>query len=145
MTNNEFILWLKGFTEGVHEYNITPKQWDLLKERLSEVDDENRTQKVWGGETTGFIQPVHTTLLTPASLTITSGSHGTVHNVPAVTTSGYIAPVNQEIPKTIITTGSSSTAVMYTFTGTTITYTTSGGPNWYATYFNDLKTDDNDR
>ena len=84
MTNNELILWLKGFTEGVHEYSVTPKQWDLLKERLSEVDDENRTQKVWGGETTG----------------------------------------------------SSSTAVMYT---------TSGGPNWYATYFNDLKTDDNDR
>jgi len=37
MTNQEFILWLKGFTEGVHEYNITPKQWDLLKEKLSQV------------------------------------------------------------------------------------------------------------
>lgn len=134
MTNNEFILWLKGFTEGVHEYNITPKQWDLLKERLSEVDDENRTQKVWGGETTGFIQPVHTTLLTPASLTITSGSHGTVHNVPAVTTSGYISASYIGHPTT-------TTMPL----GATITYTTSGGPNWYATYFNDLKTDDNDR
>jgi hypothetical protein len=37
MTNQEFILWLKGFTEGVHEYNITPKQWDLLKEKLAQV------------------------------------------------------------------------------------------------------------
>jgi hypothetical protein len=37
MSNQEFILWLKGFTEGVHEYNITPKQWDLLKEKLATV------------------------------------------------------------------------------------------------------------
>jgi len=102
MTNNEFILWLKGFTEGVHEYNITPKQWDLLKERLSEVDDENRTQ--------------------------------TVHNVPAVTTSEYISASYIGHPTTTTMPLSA-----------TITYTTSGGPNWYATYFNDLKTDDNDR
>jgi hypothetical protein len=39
MTSNEFVLWLKGFTEGVHEFNITPKQWDNLKEKLAEVDD----------------------------------------------------------------------------------------------------------
>jgi hypothetical protein len=40
MTSKEFIMWLKGFTEGVHEYNVTPKQWDLLKEKLAEVNDE---------------------------------------------------------------------------------------------------------
>ena len=40
MTSKEFINWLKGFTEGEHEYAITPKQWDLLKERLKEVSDE---------------------------------------------------------------------------------------------------------
>ena len=39
MTSKEFIIWLKGFTEGVHDFNITPKQWDLLKEKLAEVDD----------------------------------------------------------------------------------------------------------
>jgi hypothetical protein len=39
MNSKEFILWLKGFTEGVHEFNITPKQWDNLKEKLAEVDD----------------------------------------------------------------------------------------------------------
>ena len=39
MTSKEFILWLKGFTDGVHEFNITPKQWDLLKDKLAEVDD----------------------------------------------------------------------------------------------------------
>jgi hypothetical protein len=39
MTSKEFIIWLKGFTEGVHDFNITPKQWDYLKEKLAEVDD----------------------------------------------------------------------------------------------------------
>ena len=39
MTSKEFTLWLKGFTEGVHDFNITPKQWDVLKEKLGEVDD----------------------------------------------------------------------------------------------------------
>ena len=40
MTSKEFVLWLKGFTEGVHEFNITPKQWDILKEKLAEVEDK---------------------------------------------------------------------------------------------------------
>jgi hypothetical protein len=39
MTSKEFVIWLKGFTEGVHEYNVTPKQWDLLKTKLEEVND----------------------------------------------------------------------------------------------------------
>jgi len=39
MTSKEFIIWLKGFTEGVHEYSVTPKQWDLLKQKLEEVND----------------------------------------------------------------------------------------------------------
>jgi len=46
MTSKEFVLWLKGFTEGVHEFNITPKQWDILKEKLTSVDDEPSTYKI---------------------------------------------------------------------------------------------------
>ena len=42
MTSKEFVIWFKGFTEGVHEYNITPKQWDNLKEKLAEVKDEEQ-------------------------------------------------------------------------------------------------------
>ena len=42
MTSKEFTIWLKGFTEGVHEFNINPKQWDLLKEKLEQVSDEER-------------------------------------------------------------------------------------------------------
>lgn len=41
MTSQEFIIWLRGFTEGVHEFNVTPKQWDLLKDRLEEVEDNH--------------------------------------------------------------------------------------------------------
>ena len=40
MTSQEFVLWLKGFSEGVHEYNITPKQWDIVKDKLAKVEDK---------------------------------------------------------------------------------------------------------
>jgi hypothetical protein len=40
MTSKEFVIWFKGFTEGVHEFAITPKQWDYLKEKLAEVKDD---------------------------------------------------------------------------------------------------------
>lgn len=46
MTSKEFVLWLKGFTEGVHEFNISPKQWDLLKEKLSNVSDKPASYKI---------------------------------------------------------------------------------------------------
>jgi hypothetical protein len=42
MTSKEFVLWLQGFTQGVHEQNITPKQWDALKDTLAKVNDEPR-------------------------------------------------------------------------------------------------------
>ena len=34
MNSQQFIIWMRGFTEGVHDFNITPKQWDILKEKL---------------------------------------------------------------------------------------------------------------
>jgi len=37
MNEKEFIDWLRGFTKGVHHYNITPAQWDNLKEVLDTV------------------------------------------------------------------------------------------------------------
>ena len=40
MSNQEFIDWLRGFSEGVHHYNLTPKQWDGLKEKLSTVGNK---------------------------------------------------------------------------------------------------------
>jgi hypothetical protein len=37
MEDKEFVQWLKGFVEGVHHYNVTPKQWDDLKAKLETV------------------------------------------------------------------------------------------------------------
>ena len=84
MTSKEFVIWLKGFTEGVHEFNITPKQWDLLKEKLAEVSDEERigtaTDLGGWGTPNGTGGPVFTT--TPG----TSG-HITITNPSSFTTS----------------------------------------------------------
>ena len=41
MNESQFIEWLKGFSEGVHHYNITPKQWDCLKEKLQTVGSKS--------------------------------------------------------------------------------------------------------
>lgn len=37
MTPVEFVIWMRGVTETAHPYNITPKQWETIKERLQEV------------------------------------------------------------------------------------------------------------
>lgn len=42
MTSKEFVIWLRGFSQGVHHYNITPAQWDYLKEVLDEVKDDEK-------------------------------------------------------------------------------------------------------
>lgn len=38
MTPKEFVIWLQGFVAATHEYSMTPKQWDHLKEKLQTVD-----------------------------------------------------------------------------------------------------------
>ena len=40
MTANEFVIWLKGFTEACNDLTATPKQWDRIKEVLDEVEDD---------------------------------------------------------------------------------------------------------
>lgn len=44
MTSEQFVIWLKGFTEACNDFTATPKQWDRLKEILNEVND-NSTQE----------------------------------------------------------------------------------------------------
>jgi len=39
MTSKEFVIWLKGFVAAANEYNITPKQYDAIVEKLKEVND----------------------------------------------------------------------------------------------------------
>jgi hypothetical protein len=110
MTSKEFIIWLKGFTEGVHDFNITPKQWDLLKERLLEVCDEEFV------ETPGTFQdhtihsyPPYWSPQSPFHVTSLTGS-GTVSTPGfAITTTpntqGYITVQNPST-HTAYTTGS---------------------------------------
>ena len=88
MTSKEFVLWLKGFTDGVHEFNITPKQWDTLKEKLEQVSDEERIGTPigiggWGTPNGG--SPIFTT--TPG----TTG-HITIANPQFTTSTAYGYP-----------------------------------------------------
>jgi len=39
MTSREFIIWLRGFTSAAHKHNLTPEQWDTLKDELAQVHD----------------------------------------------------------------------------------------------------------
>ena len=95
MTSKEFVLWLKGFTEGVHEFNITPKQWDILKDKLAEVKDEPigfpfgvpNTAPI---QTLPFIQPYNPH--NPSTINCGSGSSGTITTTPGVSSITYATP-----------------------------------------------------
>jgi hypothetical protein len=94
MTSKEFILWLKGFSEGVHEYNITPKQWDIVKEKLADVKDEPTPSFPFGvPNTTPIWQHPHypNPLDNPYKITCGSGSFGTTSTpgFAVTTTPGY--------------------------------------------------------
>jgi hypothetical protein len=122
MTSKEFVLWLKGFTEGVHEYNITPKQWDLLKEKLEQVkDDELIGTPVgvggWGIPNNGPVwqHPHYVDPLNPYKITCTPGT--TITTTPG---SGSITISNPNIASF----GSTSTAYGYP-SGSAWSYTTS--------------------
>ena len=127
MTSSEFILWLKGFTEGVHDFNITPKQWDLLKERLAEVEDKvlvlESPKYPWGSPVTWG--HVGSKVNIPSDPNIT----GSI-SIPSVwsTTSGSSATYT-------VTSGSSYSPSTVTYlypNGTNVSYTTTGGPTWHS-------------
>ena len=162
MTSQEFVIWLKGFTEGVHEYNITPKQWELLKEKLGQViGDDNKFV-----ETPGMFQvhpqPPYPGINIGPNGTGTPNMHDLVDRYPwgaptvwggagtagppinCLRTSGYAArtdtPVNTDVTLTV-TTGSSN--VIFTTNGmvssgrtdVTAVYPQSG--SWHYTTTND--------
>jgi hypothetical protein len=80
MTSKEFVIWLKGFTEGVHEFAITPKQWDYLKEKLAEVNDGTPIgEGGWGipNTTPMWQHPHYVDPYNPYKITCNSGSFGT--------------------------------------------------------------------
>ena len=98
MTSKEFVLWLKGFTEGVHEFNVTPKQWDTLKNKLAEVKDETPIGFPFGTPNTApiqtlpFVQPYNPH--NPYTINCGSGSSGTITTTPGT---GFITIANPYI------------------------------------------------
>lgn len=42
MNEKEFLIWMKGFIKGSHEFNITPKQWEELKETVEKVNQQEK-------------------------------------------------------------------------------------------------------
>ena len=128
MTSSEFILWLRGFTEGVHDFNVTPKQWDIMKEKLAEVSDNKFV------EPPGMFQD-HTVQSYPpywspqSPFYTTSGTSGSM-DIRSIVSQWTGTPSN--ITYTV-TSGSSYIGAGSTYThtypnGTTVVYT-AGGAN----------------
>jgi hypothetical protein len=132
MNSKEFVLWLKGFTEGVHEFNITPKQWDLLKEKLAEVKDEQSIGIGGWGTPNGspFITPPPPvnpykpyevycgTTTPPMTITTTPG------------TTGFVTITNPNIASF----GTDSTGILNTYNpSTSTTYGYPSGSAWSYT------------
>jgi hypothetical protein len=85
MTSKEFVIWFKGFTEGVHEFAITPKQWDYLKEKLAEVNDGTPIgEGGWGTPNTTpmWQHPHYVDPYNPYKVTCTPGT--TITTTPGV-------------------------------------------------------------
>jgi hypothetical protein len=65
MTPNEFVIWLKGFTQAANNFTLTPKQWDDIKEQLDKVNTEEDTlltryvlDNNWNTNNTGTISDI---------------------------------------------------------------------------------------
>ena len=131
MTSKEFVLLIKGFTEGVHDFNITPKQWDLLKERLSEVEDEENFV-----ETPGMFQD-HTIQSYPPYWSphnpfyTTSGTSGSIDIGRSAVSVWSTDLTGSNITYTISSGSIGAGSVTYAYpNGTTVSYTTSTDKNW---------------
>jgi len=129
MTSQEFCQWLRGFTEGCPEYSPTPKQWDLLKERLRQVSDETQIGTPigiggWGiPNGSPFITPPTVDPYNPYKITCTPGTT----NVGTITTAPSMSSITVVSPNTVPfgTSSLSTSTATYSMPGSTITYTNS--------------------
>ena len=87
MTSKEFVIWMKGFITACNEYAPTPKQWDIMKEELEKVSDEQKIgtpigQGGWGTPNVAPIQPLNWPInpdpYNPYKITCTPGTTGFV-------------------------------------------------------------------
>ena len=137
MTSKEFVLWLKGFTEGVHEFNITPKQWDLLKDKLAEVKDAEPIGFPFGVPNSApFVTLPHITPgpadpYNPYKITCTPGTTSPGFQVTTTPgTTGFITIANPNIASF----GTGSTGILNTYNASTsTTYGYPSGSAWSYT------------
>ena len=96
MTSQEYTQWLKGFLDAVDGYNITKKQFDTIREKLKEVNDNVGTPisngwgiPNWGGNiitpATPYSVPL-TGTISSNTFTLTSGSSAYFTNTGVTTT-----------------------------------------------------------
>jgi hypothetical protein len=140
MTSKEFIFWLKGFTEGVHEFNVTPKQWDTLKEKLTEVKDDTSVSPFPFGvpNTTPNTHPFPTwqqphypnPLDNPYKITCTPGTTPPMTITTTPGTTGFVTIANPNIASF----GTGSTGILNTYNpSTSTTYGYPSGSAWSYT------------
>ena len=74
MTSKEFVIWLEGFLDAVHDLNLTPedleKCWNRIQNKAHSVKDSETTSTQW----------------TPPYKNWTSTSSGTISNYNNITT-----------------------------------------------------------
>jgi hypothetical protein len=138
MTSKEFVIWLKGFTEGVHEFAITPKQWDYLKEKLAEVNDGTPIgEGGWGTPNTTPIwqHPHYVDPYNPYKVTCTPGTTSPGFEVTTTPgTTGFITISNPNIASF----GTGSTGILNTHNpSTSTTYGYPSGSAWSYTTSNE--------
>lgn len=46
MTSKEFVIWFRGFVQAANQYNVTPKQWDDVRDKLAQVNDDNQRTSI---------------------------------------------------------------------------------------------------
>ena len=47
MTIEEFFYWLKGFAAAANSYNVTPAQWETVKQKLEEVEVKDKKHNIY--------------------------------------------------------------------------------------------------
>lgn len=129
MTSKEFVIWLKGFTDGVHEYNVTPKQWDHLKEVLEKVDDSVPLGGIISDHNTFRVHPENPMWQGPHKVNPYYVGDNPVLNQPFIPsgTSGGTGVITTTIPGTNSTTllkGYSTLTTLGYPSGSSISYTT---------------------
>ncbi len=138
MTSKEFVIWLKGFTEGVHEFNVTPKQWDHLKEKLAEVKDDTplspfpfgtpNTTPMW--QHPHYVDPYNPYKITCRGPETPTGTK--ITTTPSTT--GFITVSNPNIASF----GTGSTGILNTYNpSTSTTYGYPSGSAWSYTTSNE--------